>query len=98
MEIKECTAVVTGGASGLGEASVRSLSALGARVAIFDIAVERGEKLAAELGPNCIFEGHQLVLHLVVAHRVLVLPVRNASLSADVRRNRIPGPRSASRG
>ncbi|TSA47440.1 MAG: 3-hydroxyacyl-CoA dehydrogenase [Deltaproteobacteria bacterium] len=55
MEIKECMAVVTGGASGLGEASVRSLSALGARVAIFDIAVERGEKLAADLGPNCVF-------------------------------------------
>jgi 3-hydroxyacyl-CoA dehydrogenase/3-hydroxy-2-methylbutyryl-CoA dehydrogenase len=55
MQIKECRVVVTGGASGLGEASVRSLCALGARVAIFDIAVERGEKLAAELGPNCIF-------------------------------------------
>ncbi len=55
MQIKECMAVVTGGASGLGEASVRSLSALGARVAIFDIEVERGEKLAAELGPNCVF-------------------------------------------
>jgi 3-hydroxyacyl-CoA dehydrogenase/3-hydroxy-2-methylbutyryl-CoA dehydrogenase len=55
MQIKECMAVVTGGASGLGEASVRSLCALGARVAIFYIAMERGEKLAAELGPNCVF-------------------------------------------
>ena len=55
MQIKECMAVVTGGASGLGEATARSLSALGARVAIFDIAVERGEKLAAELGPNVHF-------------------------------------------
>ena len=55
MQVKECMAVITGGASGLGEASVRSLSALGAKVAIFDIAVERGEKLAAELGPNVHF-------------------------------------------
>jgi len=55
MQIKECMAVVTGGASGLGEASVRSLLAQGARVAIFDIAAERGAKLAAELGPNCLF-------------------------------------------
>ncbi|MEW6333526.1 MAG: 3-hydroxyacyl-CoA dehydrogenase [Thermodesulfobacteriota bacterium] len=55
MQIKECMAVVTGGASGLGEASARSLLARGARVAIFDIAVERGEKLAAELGPDCLF-------------------------------------------
>jgi 3-hydroxyacyl-CoA dehydrogenase / 3-hydroxy-2-methylbutyryl-CoA dehydrogenase len=55
MQIKDSVALITGGASGLGEASVRSLSALGAKVAIFDIAVERGEKLAAELAPNVIF-------------------------------------------
>jgi NAD(P)-dependent dehydrogenase (short-subunit alcohol dehydrogenase family) len=48
-------AVVTGGASGLGEACVRLLSGKGARVAIFDMAVERGEKLAAELGSGAIF-------------------------------------------
>lgn len=55
MQIKDVIAVITGGASGLGEASARSLCALGAKVAILDIAVERGEKLAAELGPNCLF-------------------------------------------
>jgi len=55
MQVKECIAAVTGGASGLGEASVRSLCALGARVAIFDVAIERGEKLAAELGGSCVF-------------------------------------------
>ena len=55
MRIQDSIAVITGGASGLGEACARSLSALGARVAIFDIAAERGEKLAAELGPNAIF-------------------------------------------
>ncbi|MBM4313695.1 MAG: 3-hydroxyacyl-CoA dehydrogenase [Deltaproteobacteria bacterium] len=55
MQVKECIAVVTGGASGLGEAVVRSLCAQGARAAIFDVAVERGEKLAADLGASCIF-------------------------------------------
>ncbi|MBU2054034.1 MAG: 3-hydroxyacyl-CoA dehydrogenase [Proteobacteria bacterium] len=55
MQIQDSIAVITGGASGLGEACARSLSALGARVAIFDIAAERGEKLAAELGKNVIF-------------------------------------------
>jgi 3-hydroxyacyl-CoA dehydrogenase/3-hydroxy-2-methylbutyryl-CoA dehydrogenase len=55
MQIKDSIAVITGGASGLGEACVRSLSALGGKVAILDIAVERGEKLAAELGSNVIF-------------------------------------------
>lgn len=43
------SAVVTGGASGLGEAVVRRLVAEGAKVAIFDMNVERGEALAKEL-------------------------------------------------
>ena len=50
MQIKDVIAVITGGASGLGEATARSLTCLGAKVAILDIAVERGEKIAAELG------------------------------------------------
>ncbi|HEY5466741.1 MAG TPA: SDR family NAD(P)-dependent oxidoreductase, partial [Clostridia bacterium] len=40
MRVSECIAVVTGGASGLGEACVRELAGAGAKVAIFDLAVE----------------------------------------------------------
>lgn len=43
-------AVVTGGASGLGEATVRMLRAADVRVAILDLAAERGERLARETG------------------------------------------------
>jgi NAD(P)-dependent dehydrogenase (short-subunit alcohol dehydrogenase family) len=43
-------AIVTGGASGLGEATVRALAARGVKVAIFDRNVELGEKLATEVG------------------------------------------------
>lgn len=43
-------AVVTGGASGLGEASARALAAQGAKVAIFDLNVERGEAVAKDIG------------------------------------------------
>jgi len=43
-------AVVTGGASGLGEATARALAAKGVRVAIFDLQAEKGEKVAAEIG------------------------------------------------
>jgi len=45
-------AFVTGAASGLGEAMVRLLVAEGAKVVIADVATERGEALAAELGGN----------------------------------------------
>lgn len=50
MQIKAMSAVVTGGASGLGEATVRRLAADGARVAIFDLNKDRGQKIAQELG------------------------------------------------
>ena len=44
------TAVITGGASGLGAATARQLAALGAKVALFDLNEEKGEALAQELG------------------------------------------------
>ena len=44
------SAVVTGGASGLGEATARLLASRGAKVAIFDMNEAKGEALAAELG------------------------------------------------
>ena len=44
------SAVVTGGASGLGAATSRALAAKGVKVAIFDLQVEKGEAMAAEIG------------------------------------------------
>ena len=46
----DTSAVVTGGASGLGEASARALAAAGIKVAIFDLNVDAGEAIAAEIG------------------------------------------------
>ena len=43
-------AVVTGAASGLGEATARALAAKGVRVAVFDMNAERGEAVAREIG------------------------------------------------
>lgn len=43
-------AIVTGGASGLGEATVRALAAQGVKIAIFDMNEEKGEKVAKEVG------------------------------------------------
>ncbi len=55
MILQDNVAVITGGASGLGEACVRELLKGGAKVAILDFAAERGEKIAAELGKDAIF-------------------------------------------
>jgi NAD(P)-dependent dehydrogenase (short-subunit alcohol dehydrogenase family) len=51
MEItRETAAIVTGGASGLGEATARRLAAAGAKVAIFDLDAKRGGAVAKEIG------------------------------------------------
>ena len=47
---KDTPLVVTGGASGLGEAVARAFAAAGAPVALFDLNAERGAAVAAELG------------------------------------------------
>jgi 3-hydroxyacyl-CoA dehydrogenase / 3-hydroxy-2-methylbutyryl-CoA dehydrogenase len=57
MEDKEVVALVTGGASGLGEATVLELVKRGARVAIVDINTALGEKFADACGGKAIFTG-----------------------------------------
>jgi NAD(P)-dependent dehydrogenase (short-subunit alcohol dehydrogenase family) len=50
MDINGVAAVVTGGASGLGEATARELARRGAKVAVFDRDSGRGEQIASEIG------------------------------------------------
>jgi len=50
MEIKNNAFIVTGGASGLGGATSRTLAALGGKVVIADVQADKGEALAKELG------------------------------------------------
>lgn len=47
-------AIVTGGASGIGEATCRRLAAEGATVVIADVDADRAHSLAAELGPSAV--------------------------------------------
>ncbi len=65
-------AIITGGASGIGEATVRLFVAEGARVLITDIQDEKGERLSEELGD------HATYLHVDVS--------REAEVEAAVRR------------
>ncbi len=55
MKLKNSVAVITGGASGLGEAVVRRVVAKGGKAAIFDLDSENGELLSSELGSSAIF-------------------------------------------
>jgi NAD(P)-dependent dehydrogenase (short-subunit alcohol dehydrogenase family) len=50
MDIKGSSSIVTGGASGLGEATVRLLASRGARVVVLDMQDDKGELLAKEVG------------------------------------------------
>ncbi len=47
---KSISAVVTGGASGLGQASAEALAAQGVKVAIFDVNEEKGQAVASKIG------------------------------------------------
>ena len=50
MKLSTTAAIITGGASGLGEATARHFAANGAHVTLLDRDVERGEAVAKEIG------------------------------------------------
>jgi NAD(P)-dependent dehydrogenase (short-subunit alcohol dehydrogenase family) len=55
MDIKSARAVITGGASGLGNAVAKHVIAQGGRVALLDVQEEAGRAAAAALGPGASF-------------------------------------------
>ena len=55
MNINQTVALVTGGGSGLGEATTRMLAAKGGQVVILDLAKSHGQAIAQELGGNVLF-------------------------------------------
>ena len=76
------TAIVSGGASGLGAATARKLHESGLKVALFDLNVDEGERLAAQLGgsfarvdvsdPASVAQGLALIEERLGTPRVLV--------------------------
>lgn len=79
MHITGQGALITGGASGLGLATARRLSAAGARVAIIDLPTSSGEEIAAELGglflPADVTSSEQVAAAVASAHAVAPLRV-----------------------
>lgn len=55
MDLTNASVLVTGGAGGFGSATARRLAQKGARVVIADVADERGEALAKELGNGSVY-------------------------------------------
>lgn len=79
MQITGQGALITGGASGLGLATARRLSAAGARVAIIDLPSSAGEEIAAELGglflPADVTSSEQIAAAVASAHTVAPLRI-----------------------
>jgi 3-hydroxyacyl-CoA dehydrogenase / 3-hydroxy-2-methylbutyryl-CoA dehydrogenase len=61
MNLKDAVAIVTGGGSGLGEATAREFALAGARVAILDLPASPGAKVAQELGERGLFVAADVV-------------------------------------
>ena len=72
MHIQDTRAIITGGASGLGQAVAESIVAAGGRVALFDVNAAAGQALAAGLGERAAF----------IATDVTTEPAVNAAVEA----------------
>jgi NAD(P)-dependent dehydrogenase (short-subunit alcohol dehydrogenase family) len=79
MDISRISALVTGGAGGLGEATVRRLAAAGTAVVIADLNDERGKELAAELGDRVRYVRTDVLdeasLNAAIAEAVALAPL-----------------------
>jgi NAD(P)-dependent dehydrogenase (short-subunit alcohol dehydrogenase family) len=86
MDLNNSTAIVTGGASGIGAASARALAARGATVIIADLNAELGEALAAEI--NGVFAQLNVTnseqITEVVEHAATIAPLKALVNSAGI--------------
>ena len=88
MKLNETAAIISGGASGLGEATARELASAGSRVVLADLNEERGKSIASELGGVFVrtdVSDEQSVQAAVEAAAGLGVPLRIAVSCAGIR-------------
>jgi NAD(P)-dependent dehydrogenase (short-subunit alcohol dehydrogenase family) len=99
MEIAGRSAVVTGGAGGLGSATVRRLVGAGMKVVIFDRVVNAAAALATELGPDTIaVTGDTTDDDAVQAAIVAAQDLGRLTVVVNVAGGGVPGGRTVGRG
>ena len=91
MDIRNSVAVVTGGASGLGEATVERLIAGGARVGIFDVNEQRGAELAARHAGRALFARVDVTDEASVAAGIAAVKAAYGAIHICVNCAGIPG-------
>jgi NAD(P)-dependent dehydrogenase (short-subunit alcohol dehydrogenase family) len=87
MELNGTAAIVSGGASGLGEATVRDLASAGCKVVVADLNEDRGKAVAAEVGgafARTDVADEQSVAEAVAAAESLGVPLRVAVSCAGI--------------
>src|SRR5258708_28399534 len=103
MNLKDAVAVVTGGGSGLGEATAREFAQGGARIAILDLPNSPGAKVAESLGEKGLFVAadvvsgdavEQAIATAVERFRTLHIPVNCAGIGRAPRPLTPQGPHS----
>ena len=92
MQIKDKVAVVTGGASGLGRATVRMLNQAGAQVAMFDMNEDEGTRYAKELGDETSLFVATDVSDEAAVVRAIDAVVENEMLGEDLSENPLAAP------
>jgi NAD(P)-dependent dehydrogenase (short-subunit alcohol dehydrogenase family) len=85
-------AVITGGASGIGEASVRLFAAEGARVVIADVQDDKGKRLEAELDERAVYVHADVTQEAQIKAAIDTAVERFGRLDAIYNNAGVPGP------
>jgi NAD(P)-dependent dehydrogenase (short-subunit alcohol dehydrogenase family) len=72
MDISNSAVLITGGAGGFGAATARRLAARGAKLVLADVADDRGEALAKELGGGAVYVHTDITEEASIANAVQV--------------------------